>query len=74
MKSFGKIALSATVALAAFIGTAHAQAIMDGVKSKGFVQCGVNTGLRSPGQPGRLEGDRRRCLPGGGRRNFRRCH
>jgi general L-amino acid transport system substrate-binding protein len=45
MKSFGKIALSATVALAALMGNAHAQATMDAVKSKGFVQCGVNTGL-----------------------------
>src|SRR5437763_1454178 len=45
MKSFGKIALSATVALAALMGTAHAQAIMETVKAKGFIQCGVNTGL-----------------------------
>jgi general L-amino acid transport system substrate-binding protein len=52
MKSFGKFALSATVAFAAFMGTAHAQqAILDSVKAKGFLQCGVNTGLAGFGAP-----------------------
>ncbi len=33
------------------LGTAHAQSTFDNVKSKGFVQCGVNTGLAGFSQP-----------------------
>jgi general L-amino acid transport system substrate-binding protein len=32
-------------------GTAHAQSTLDAVKGKGFVQCGVNTGLAGFSQP-----------------------
>ena len=45
MNSLAKIALSATVAVVALAGTAQAQSTVDAVKGKGFVQCGVNTGL-----------------------------
>ena len=33
------------------LGTAQAQSTFDAVKSKGYVQCGVNTGLAGFGQP-----------------------
>jgi general L-amino acid transport system substrate-binding protein len=45
MNFVGKIAAIGAVALAALTGTAQAQSIFDAVKAKGFVQCGVNTGL-----------------------------
>ena len=46
MKHVGRIAATAAIALGAFVGTANAQqSTLDAVKAKGFVQCGVNTGL-----------------------------
>jgi general L-amino acid transport system substrate-binding protein len=39
------IAAISTLAMAVAAGTAHAGATFDAVKKKGFVQCGVNTGL-----------------------------
>ena len=36
---------AAALALTALSGAAHAQATFDAVKSKGYIQCGVNTGL-----------------------------
>ena len=36
---------AAALALTALSGAAHAQATFDAVKAKGFIQCGVNTGL-----------------------------
>jgi general L-amino acid transport system substrate-binding protein len=39
------------LAIAAASGTAHAGPIMDAVKQKGFVQCGVNTGLAGFSNP-----------------------
>jgi general L-amino acid transport system substrate-binding protein len=44
MKSLRTLALSTAAAIVALAGAAHAQTV-DAVKSKGFVQCGVNTGL-----------------------------
>ena len=41
--------LGSALALAAL--PAQAQSTLDGVKSKGFVQCGVNTGLAGFSQP-----------------------
>jgi general L-amino acid transport system substrate-binding protein len=46
-----KKAMAAALAAAVFIGTAHAQSTLDAVKGKGFVQCGVNTGLAGFSQP-----------------------
>jgi len=43
------IAACAVAALAS--GTLHAQSTLDAVKAKGFVQCGVNTGLAGFSQP-----------------------
>jgi len=37
--------LGAAVVIAGLAGAAHAQSTLDAVKSKGFVACGVNTGL-----------------------------
>ena len=45
MKNLGRIAATAAFALTAFSGVAAAQSTLDAVKAKGFVQCGVNTGL-----------------------------
>jgi general L-amino acid transport system substrate-binding protein len=45
MKHLGRIAATAAFALTAFTGVASAQSTLDAVKAKGFVQCGVNTGL-----------------------------
>jgi len=43
---------AAAVALAIFgAGVAHAQGTLDAVQKKGFVQCGVNTGLAGFSQP-----------------------
>jgi general L-amino acid transport system substrate-binding protein len=39
------IAAASTVVLAVVSGTAHAGVTLDAVKKKGFIQCGVNTGL-----------------------------
>lgn len=39
------IGLSATAALTAFIGAAHAGPTLDAVNEKGFIQCGVSQGL-----------------------------
>jgi len=44
MKVFKTAALGAAI-MAASLSTAHAGATFDAVKAKGFVQCGVNTGL-----------------------------
>ena len=47
-----KIALlAAAIVLAPLHGVAHAQSTLDAVKAKGFVQCGVNTGLAGFSQP-----------------------
>jgi general L-amino acid transport system substrate-binding protein len=46
-----KKAMAAALAAAVFVGTAHAQSTLDAVKGKGFVQCGVNTGLAGFSQP-----------------------
>jgi general L-amino acid transport system substrate-binding protein len=46
-----KKAMAAALAAAALAGTAHAQSTLDAVKGKGFVQCGVNTGLAGFSQP-----------------------
>jgi ABC-type amino acid transport substrate-binding protein len=43
------IAACAVAALAS--GTLHAQSTLDAVKAKGYVQCGVNTGLAGFSQP-----------------------
>lgn len=45
MKNLGRIAATAAFALTALTGAASAQSTLDAVKAKGFVQCGVNTGL-----------------------------
>ena len=53
------IAAVSTLAFGIAAGTAHAGATFDAVKKKGFVQCGVNTGLRGllrPRRKGRLAG------------------
>ena len=44
-------AIAAVFVAAALAGTAHAQSTLDAVKAKGFVQCGVNTGLAGFSQP-----------------------
>ncbi|MGB0713993.1 MAG: amino acid ABC transporter substrate-binding protein, partial [Gammaproteobacteria bacterium] len=44
MKAISAIA-AGVVAAAAITSTAHAGATLDAVKKKGFVQCGVSTGL-----------------------------
>jgi general L-amino acid transport system substrate-binding protein len=49
MKVGTTIAACALAALAS--GTLHAQSTLDAVKSKGYVQCGVNTGLAGFSQP-----------------------
>ena len=46
-----KKAMAAALAAAVFVSTAHAQSTLDAVKAKGFVQCGVNTGLAGFSQP-----------------------
>ena len=43
--------LAGAVALASICGVAQAQSTLDAVKAKGFVQCGVNTGLAGFSQP-----------------------
>ena len=43
--------IAAVVAGLAFAGAAQAQSTLDAVKAKGFVQCGVNTGLAGFSQP-----------------------
>ena len=45
MKMRTMVTMVSTVALAIAAGTAHAGATFDAVKKKGFVQCGVNSGL-----------------------------
>jgi general L-amino acid transport system substrate-binding protein len=45
MKTLAKIGAAAAFALVAAAGSAHAQSTLDAVKSKGFIQCGVNVGL-----------------------------
>jgi len=45
MKKRTLLATASAVALAIAAGTAHAGATLDAVKKKGFVQCGVNSGL-----------------------------
>jgi general L-amino acid transport system substrate-binding protein len=49
MKARLAIAACAVAALAS--GNLHAQSTLDAVKSKGYVQCGVNTGLAGFSQP-----------------------
>ena len=44
-------AIAAAFAAALLAGAAHAQSTLDAVKAKGFVQCGVNTGLAGFSQP-----------------------
>ncbi len=51
MRLFPTLAAGGTVMLALTIGTAHAGPTFDAVKAKGFVQCGVNTGLAGFGSP-----------------------
>jgi general L-amino acid transport system substrate-binding protein len=46
-----KKTMAAALAAAVFVSTAHAQSTLDAVKGKGFVQCGVNTGLAGFSQP-----------------------
>jgi general L-amino acid transport system substrate-binding protein len=46
-----KARLAFAAAALAFAGAAHAQSTLDAVKSKGYVQCGVNTGLAGFSQP-----------------------
>src|SRR5688572_16725387 len=43
--------IAAALLAAALAGAAHAQSTLDAVKGKGFVQCGVNTGLAGFSQP-----------------------
>jgi general L-amino acid transport system substrate-binding protein len=43
--------IAAVVVGLAFAGAAQAQSTLDAVKAKGFVQCGVNTGLAGFSQP-----------------------
>jgi general L-amino acid transport system substrate-binding protein len=60
MKSTTKIALLAAVASLAAAGTASAAGTLDAVKSKGFVQCGVNgaglVGFGAPNDAGEWSG------------------
>ncbi|MEX0637626.1 MAG: amino acid ABC transporter substrate-binding protein, partial [Burkholderiales bacterium] len=49
MKARLAIAACAVAALAS--GNLYAQSTLDAVKSKGYVQCGVNTGLAGFSQP-----------------------
>lgn len=49
MRAIGTLACAAAIALAAL--PAQAESTLDAVKSKGFVQCGVNTGLAGFSQP-----------------------
>ena len=51
MKKFGAISLVAGLTLFATAITAASGATLDDVKKKGFVQCGVNTGLAGFSQP-----------------------
>ena len=44
-----RLALAAAALLAS--GALHAQSTLDAVKAKGYVQCGVNTGLAGFSQP-----------------------
>jgi len=44
-------AIAAAVAAMVLAGAAQAQSTLDAVKAKGFVQCGVNTGLAGFSQP-----------------------
>ena len=44
-------AIAAAVVAMVLAGAAHAQSTLDAVKAKGFVQCGVNTGLAGFSQP-----------------------
>ena len=46
-----KARLAFAAAALAVAGAAHAQSTLDAVKSKGYVQCGVNTGLAGFSQP-----------------------
>jgi general L-amino acid transport system substrate-binding protein len=43
--------IAAALLAASFAGAVHAQSTLDAVKGKGFVQCGVNTGLAGFSQP-----------------------
>ncbi len=52
MKNLHKFAAGTAVALAALVGTAEAQqSTLDAVKARGFLICGVNTGLAGFGAP-----------------------
>jgi len=44
-------AIAAAAVVMVLAGAAHAQSTLDAVKAKGFVQCGVNTGLAGFSQP-----------------------
>jgi general L-amino acid transport system substrate-binding protein len=45
MKHLQILAAGTALAVAAFVGNAHAGSTFDAVKKQGFVQCGVNSGL-----------------------------
>ncbi|HSE77851.1 MAG TPA: amino acid ABC transporter substrate-binding protein [Alphaproteobacteria bacterium] len=52
MKNLHKLAVGAAIALAAMTGAAEAQqSTLDAVKARGFLICGVNTGLAGFGAP-----------------------
>jgi general L-amino acid transport system substrate-binding protein len=51
MRSATTFLAASALAVAASSGTAHAGAIFDAVKDKGFVQCGVSTGLAGFSNP-----------------------
>jgi general L-amino acid transport system substrate-binding protein len=51
MRSATSLIAAAALAAAASSGTAQAGAIFDAIKSKGFVQCGVSTGLAGFSNP-----------------------
>src|SRR3990170_2647074 len=46
-----RLAIAACAAAALTSGSLYAQSTLDAVKSKGYVQCGVNTGLAGFSQP-----------------------
>jgi len=51
MRSVSMVVVGAATALAATLGTAQAGQTFDAVKGKGFVQCGVSTGLAGFSNP-----------------------
>ena len=66
MRLATKLAAGSAAVLAATFSLAHAGETLNGIKSKGFVQCGVNTGLpgfSNPDDEGKWQRDRHRHLP-----------